>query len=358
MELASAMQVKFWYKRTCLRRKGCFWTGTSYIQALSTISAGKPNAILVASNIEGKDQDAVVQELERKGVKVMTSDFSQCHQLPLSQGQSVVILAGRLPKVVFENIVAASTLPVILEGANTKALARCFGKPYIPIVRTCRTDHFSFLELENNPEMTAWAYTSHLGFFEWNEYRKLMSGLREAKNRLNTVEIEKIIDLYDTGTMSEVFNTGSKIIPEIAERLSWDKEKMNEAKMLFYSVKAAMQERHRQCFSPQLFWLMQVFSEGREIDLKTSPPCLSITEQKLQLKQVLIKPDEFFENFESWIRSMGQSLLNDYMKNFFSQASDVHKIARKLQKPFNQPENDKLLHMLGQLPEEVFESHL
>lgn len=45
----------------------------------------------------------------------------------------IVVFGGPVPKAAYEKLVAVSTLPVIMEGANTAELCQSLGRPYLPV---------------------------------------------------------------------------------------------------------------------------------------------------------------------------------------------------------------------------------
>ena len=77
---------------------------------------------------------------------------------------------------------------------------------------------------------------------------------------------------------------------------------------------------------------------------------LSLEEKRQILISLLDKPEAFFNEFGQWIRETGQRCLQHYMKLFFRGDAEPHILAKKLQAPFLEPGNDKMLHFLKQIP--------
>ena len=216
---------------------------SDYLQALRITSGSAKNILLVVSELDDHELQCVSNGLGKLGVTILTPRMELPFQVV--DGQSLVIISGALPKPVFESLLSVSTLPVVLEGANTKALARSFGKPYIPIMRTQRTKHFQFREMSLYPEMHLLALTSHLAFFEWKQHRLFDHFLKGAKC---ITEVNQKMIISSAHPEYEEFKPFLEML---------QKNYTEDCQNFLWTVTQIMKDKSQGCYSLEVLWLIQ-----------------------------------------------------------------------------------------------------
>ncbi len=329
----------------------------TYIHALPKSENKRINIIFAITDMDMIQSESLQKPLMKNGVLLVTP--TSCFSPPtLATGDTAVILTNYLPKIVFETLLSHATLPVIVEGTNSTALARQYGKCYLPIVRTLvRNNHFSLSEIEQHPSIIPWAYTTNLSFFDYRKWGHCNPYKLTSCTQLPTEEVKNLVDVFFTtlsrqGKSNVQRDEFMRQLPEFIK--APDNQSRSDACTLFSLLEHMTEEPHPGCFSLEILWLIEKFHQGDEINFTEMPPQLSLERKKKIIISIMEKPESFFLNFLAWIDLQGQELLRNYMEAFFTQSSYLHDIAKRFQLPFQQPENDKLFCILKQLPEEIF----
>ena len=247
-----------------------------------------------------------------------------------------VLFCAKLPKPVFEQMVYLSNLPALFEGANTYQLVQSLGKNHLSLRPNATTKLYS---VDCYPDAS----------------RKL--SYASACLALDRAKIKKAHDCISQGLVPDQLKSEfCSFLQQLHSDSSYHQQQED------FLLSPGIFELYRNSHCEPYLDMPEIFCDSRQAMIACqllaqffkAPFPLGKTD-KAHLIARLFQEDLFID-FLTYIEQETVTALKDFIQEAMDEDSDISKMSRYLQQRAADPENNKLLQLLDQMPEHLFEA--
>ena len=338
------------YGSHCLSQGEVIRTLTAIANAVEGTGKQSPSIFLF---IDSLNENLGVRHLhtyvDEKTHFISESDFQELSQ-PAKNGHSYFVHVRKLPKPVFEHMVAIGRLPLFFEGANTLQLAQVLGKPCLSLYLWRNNTLPPKLEgYEDCYEKQI--ITSSLLQIKWlklKEWGVFLHNLKDAdKTSLDKIciKLKRLTD-FSGQLLSEIYRVVSEVNAEQGFKID---EKLKDCLFgMAFTVTPNFDNQHITYSTLQNFFSTNFDPDFlKQHDLEENSPKVNFFVELLS--------GNYLKDYSDYIYKVTVAHVSHYIRESLDVNSRISQCAGALQYEASKPGNNKLVNFLVQIPDEYFE---